>query len=151
MFYDLIYRIESSSQSCRFAVQSKPPPIYSLPSQKFHHQLTIKSPSLVIFPPFFPFFFVLSPLFYDLTHRIGLVHHLCVPSALFWFCSSPCPWFSCSLFVVWPCLKLYIIIFYFFLFFGSGIPLDLCLCGILMIYTSGIVVLWWFICYGVTL
>ena len=46
---------------------------------------------------FSPFFFALSPLFYDLTHRIGLVHHLCVPSALFWFCSSPCPWFSCSL------------------------------------------------------
>ena len=63
LFYDLIYRIGSSSQSCRFAVQSEPPPIYSLPSHKFHHQLTIKSPSPVIFPPFSPFFFALSPLF----------------------------------------------------------------------------------------
>ena len=57
LFYDLIYRIGSSSRSCRFAVQSEPPPIYSLPSHKFHHQHTIKSPSPVIFPPFSPFFF----------------------------------------------------------------------------------------------
>ena len=68
LFYDLIYRIRSSSQSCRFAVQSEPPPIYSLPSHKFHHQLTIKSPSLVIFPPFLPFFFSLFPLCFMISH-----------------------------------------------------------------------------------
>ena len=66
----------SSSQSRQFAVQSKPSSISSLPSHKFHHHWSIKSPSPVFSPPFF----TLSSLFYDLIHRISLVHFRVVDS-----------------------------------------------------------------------
>ena len=75
LWFDTLNRF-SSSQSRRFAVQSEPSSISSLPSHKFHHHWSIKSPSPVFFPPFF----TLSSLFYDLIHRISLVHFRVVDS-----------------------------------------------------------------------
>ena len=49
----------------------------------------------------------------------------------------------------WALLKA--IYFTSFSFLVLKLLIFLCFYGILMIYTSGIVVLWWFICYGVTL
>ena len=168
LFYDLIYRIGSSSQSCRFAVQSEPPPIYSLPSHKFHHQLTIKSPSPVIFPPFFPFFFRSLPsILWSHTPNRFSSSPLCsfgFVLVLFLSMSLVQLFFVCCLALL-KAIYYYILLLSLFWFWNSSwfvslwYPYDLyfwdcCFVVVYLLWCNFVrlsvqSVLWWFICYGV--